>query len=102
MTTMLSLVEAGLGMAALPALASPGQPGPALTSPGKVHPLPVSVPLDGPVVTRYMGLLRRLRPQRPRCGRTLGSAGQHLHDFFPRWRSRGVQAHVRKNPECAH
>jgi DNA-binding transcriptional LysR family regulator len=64
-TTLLGLVEAGLGVAAVPAMAMPDQD----------HPLLVSVPLDGPVVTRHVGLIRR-------NGRTLAPAAQHLHDFF--------------------
>ena len=48
-TALLGLVEAGLGVAAVPAMAMPG----------KDHPVLVSVPLDGPVVTRRMGLIRR-------------------------------------------
>lgn len=64
-TTLLGLVEAGLGVAAVPAMAMPD----------KDHPLLVSVPLDGPVVTRHVGLIRR-------SGRTLAPAAQRLHDFF--------------------
>ncbi|MGV8825868.1 LysR family transcriptional regulator [Methylibium petroleiphilum] len=64
-TTMLGLVEAGLGVAAVPAMAMPGED----------HPLLVSVPLDTPVVTRRVGLIRR-------SGRTLAPAAQHLYDFF--------------------
>ncbi|MDP2007402.1 MAG: LysR family transcriptional regulator [Rubrivivax sp.] len=64
-TTLLGLVEAGLGVAAVPAMAMPGRD----------HPLLVSVPLDGPVVTRHVGLIRRR-------GRTLAPAAQQLHDFF--------------------
>lgn len=48
-TTMIGLVEAGLGVAAVPAMAMPK----------KGHPLLVSVPLTDPVVTRKMGLIRR-------------------------------------------
>lgn len=64
-TTLLGLVEAGLGVAAVPAMAMPG----------KGHPVLVSVPLDQPVVTRRMGLIRRR-------GRTLAPAAQQLYDFF--------------------
>ena len=64
-TTLLGLVEAGLGVAAVPAMAMPGSE----------HPLLVSVPLDGPVVTRRVGLIRRR-------GRTLAPAAQHLFDAF--------------------
>jgi DNA-binding transcriptional LysR family regulator len=64
-TTLLGLVEAGLGVAAVPAMAMPG----------KDHPLLVSVALDGPVVTRHVGLIRR-------SGRALAPAAKQLHDFF--------------------
>ena len=65
MTTMLGLVEAGLGVAAVPSLAMPGAD----------HPLLVSVPLVDPVVTRKVGLIRRK-------GRPLSPAAQQLYDFF--------------------
>jgi DNA-binding transcriptional LysR family regulator len=64
-TTLLGLVEAGLGVAAVPSMAMPG----------KDHPLLVSVPLGEPVVTRRVGLIRRR-------GRTLTPAAQQLFDFF--------------------
>jgi DNA-binding transcriptional LysR family regulator len=48
-TTMVGLVEAGLGVAALPSMAMPGAD----------HPLLVSVPLVDPVVTRKVGLIKR-------------------------------------------
>lgn len=64
-TTMLGLVEAGLGVAAVPSLAMPGAE----------HPLLVSVPLVDPVVTRKVGLIRRK-------GRPLSPAAQQLYDFF--------------------
>ena len=64
-TTMLGLVEAGLGVAAVPSLAMPGAD----------HPLLVSVPLVDPIVTRKVGLIRRK-------GRPLSSAAQQLYDFF--------------------
>ncbi|MBW8844251.1 MAG: hypothetical protein JF607_04680 [Burkholderiales bacterium] len=62
-TTMLGLVEAGLGIAAVPSLAMPG----------KDHPLLVSIPLNDPVVTRQVGLIRRK-------SRTLSPAAQQLYD----------------------
>ncbi len=68
-TTQLGLVEAGLGVAAVPSLAMPG----------KDHPLLVSVPLTDPVVTRRVGLIRRK-------GRTLSPAAQQLYDFFAEMR----------------
>ena len=64
-TTALGLVEAGLGVAAVPAMAMPQAD----------HPLLVSVPLVEPVVTRKMGLIRRRR-------RTLSAAAQQLFDLF--------------------
>jgi len=64
-TTMLGLVEAGLGVAAVPSMAMPGPD----------HPLLVSVPLVDPVVTRKMGLIRRR-------GRSLSPAAQRLYDLF--------------------
>ena len=64
-TTMIGLVEAGLGIAAVPALAMPAPD----------HPLLVSVPLVEPVVTRCIGLIRRK-------GRTLSPAAQQLYEFF--------------------
>ncbi len=79
-TTLLGLIEAGLGVAAVPALAMPDSD----------HPVLVSVPLDGPVVTRRVGLIRR-------AGRTLSPSAQHLFDFFaamaqPRSRQRSRTA----------
>lgn len=64
-TTALGLVEAGLGVAAVPSMALPG----------KDHPLLVGVPLVDPVVTRTIGLLRRR-------GRSLSPAAQQLYDLF--------------------
>lgn len=48
-TTMIGLVEAGLGVAVVPSMAMPG----------KDHPLLVSVPLTDPVVKRMVGLIKR-------------------------------------------
>src|SRR6478735_2615151 len=64
-TTTLGLVEAGLGVAAVPAMAMPAAD----------HPLLVSVPLVDPVVTRKVGLIRRR-------GRSLSPAAQQLYDLF--------------------
>jgi DNA-binding transcriptional LysR family regulator len=69
-TTLLGLVEAGLGVAAVPSLAMPG----------KDHPLLVGVPLEDPVVTRQVGLIRKR-------GRTLTPAAQQLYDFFAEMRA---------------
>ena len=70
-TTALGLVEAGLGVAAVPAMAMPG--------PG--HPLLVSVPLVEPAVTRKIGLIRRR-------GRSLSPAAQQLFDLFSELKER--------------
>lgn len=48
-TTMIGLVEAGLGVAVVPSMAMPGPD----------HPLLVSVPLQEPVVKRSVGLIKR-------------------------------------------
>lgn len=64
-TTTLGMVEAGLGVAAVPAMAMPEAD----------HPLLVSVPLVDPVVTRKVGLIRRR-------GRSLSPAAQQLYDLF--------------------
>ena len=47
-TTMIGMVESGLGVAAVPSLAMPAHD----------HSLLVSVPLEEPVVTRQVGLIR--------------------------------------------
>ena len=49
LSTSLGLVEAGLGVAALPQLAMPRDP----------HPVLVSRPLINPIITRTMGIIRR-------------------------------------------
>jgi DNA-binding transcriptional LysR family regulator len=64
-TTLLGLVEAGLGVAAVPAMAMPDAG----------HPVLVSVPLIDPVVTRKVGLIRRR-------GRSLPPAAQQLWDVL--------------------
>ena len=64
-TTMLGLVEAGLGVAAVPSMAMPGPD----------HPLLVSVPLSEPIITRKVGLIRRK-------GRSLTPAALQLYEFF--------------------
>jgi DNA-binding transcriptional LysR family regulator len=70
-TTALGLVEAGLGVAAVPAMAMPG----------KDHPILVSIPLVDPVVHRKVGLIRRR-------GRTLSPAAQQLYDLFEQMKGR--------------
>ena len=74
-TTMLGLVEAGLGVAAVPSLAMPGAD----------HPLLASVALVDPIVTRKVGLIRRK-------GRKLSPAAQQLYDFFIDMKSRPRRA----------
>ncbi len=64
-TTLLGLVEAGLGMAVVPALAMPAPD----------HPLLVSLTLTDPEVSRHIGLIRRQ-------GRSLSPAAQQLYDCF--------------------
>jgi len=64
-TTMLGLVEAGLGVAAVPSMAMPASD----------HPLLVSVALVDPVVTRKVGLIKRR-------ARSLSPAAQQLYDLF--------------------
>ena len=83
-TTMLGLVEAGLGVAAVPALAMPG----------KDHPLLVSVPLVDPVVTRRVGLIRRK-------GRSLSPAAQQLYEFFGEMKKAGAAAKTGMGKEKA-
>lgn len=63
-TTVLGLVEAGLGVAAVPAMAMPTGH----------HPLLVSVPLVAPEVRRKLGLIQRR-------GRNLAPAAQALYDL---------------------
>lgn len=61
-TTMLGLVEAGLGVAAVPSMAMPG----------RNHHILTSVPLVDPVVKRRVGIVRRR-------GRTLTPTAQEFH-----------------------
>ena len=62
--TLLGMVEAGLGVAAVPQLAAPGSG----------HPTMTTVALVDPVVTRQIGLIRRR-------GRSLSPAAQQLYDL---------------------
>lgn len=78
-TTMLGLVEAGLGVAAVPSIAMPGAD----------HPLLVSVPLLDPVVTRKIGLIRRK-------GRSLSPAAQQLYEFFSEMKTGRGKASARR------
>lgn len=61
-TSMLGLVEAGIGVAAVPSMAMPAPD----------HPVLTSVPLVEPVVTRRVGIVRRR-------GRPLTPAAQEFH-----------------------
>ncbi|MBS0452537.1 MAG: LysR family transcriptional regulator [Proteobacteria bacterium] len=81
-TTTLGMVEAGLGVAAVPSIAMPGAD----------HPLLVSVPLYDPVITRKIGLIRRK-------GRSLSPAAQQLYAFFSEMKAkRGRPASRRAEP----
>ncbi|TDM09430.1 MAG: LysR family transcriptional regulator [Ideonella sp. MAG2] len=87
-TSLLGMVEAGLGVAAVPSLAMPG----------KDHPLLVSVPLQDPVITRRVGLIRRK-------GRPLAPAAQQLWDLFASLpggpiATRNRNAAIRKRPSA--
>lgn len=73
--TLLGLVEAGLGVAAVPRLAMPGAD----------HPTLVSIALKDPVVTRRMGLIRR-------HGRSLSPAAQQLYSMFAALKKRRTKA----------
>ena len=69
LSTSLGLVEAGLGVAAVPRLAAPTGH----------HPVLVVRPLVEPVVTRIMGIIRR-------HGTTLSPAAQQFHQLLKeRW-----------------
>jgi DNA-binding transcriptional LysR family regulator len=74
-STLVGLVEAGLGVAAVPRLAMPAAD----------HPVLVSIPLVEPLITRTVGLIRRR-------GRSLSPAAQQLYDLLlasrPRYTSR--------------
>ncbi|TCW79665.1 LysR family transcriptional regulator [Burkholderia sp. SRS-46] len=82
-TTMLGLVEAGLGVAAVPSMAMPLP----------THPILTSVPLVDPVVTRRVGIVRRR-------GRALTPAAQEFLQYVmedrkpaaPRSRAAGARA----------
>jgi DNA-binding transcriptional LysR family regulator len=78
-TTMLGMVEAGLGVAAVPSIAMPGAD----------HPLLVSVPLVDPIVTRKIGLIRRK-------GRTLSPAAQQLYEFFSEMKAKRGKPSARR------
>ncbi|MET0186078.1 MAG: LysR family transcriptional regulator [Achromobacter sp.] len=69
-TTLLGMVEAGLGIAAVPRLAMPAHE----------HATLASVPLADPVITRQMGLIKRR-------GRSLSPAAQQLYDLLAEMRA---------------
>ncbi|HEU0199917.1 MAG TPA: LysR substrate-binding domain-containing protein, partial [Burkholderiaceae bacterium] len=83
-TTLLGMVEAGLGVAAVPSLAMPGPE----------HPLLVSVPLTEPAVKRRVGLIRRK-------GRSLSPAAQQLYQFFAEMKKRSGNMAKRKAEHSA-
>ena len=68
-TTLLGLVEAGLGVAAVPSLALPSQD----------HPVLASIALEEPVVSRTIGLIRRK-------GRSFTPAAERLYELLARTR----------------
>ena len=76
-STLVGLVEAGLGVAAVPRLAMPQSD----------HPMLVSIPLVEPTITRTVGLIRRR-------GRSLSPAAQQLYDLLlasrPRHKGRAL------------
>lgn len=78
-TTMIGLVEAGLGVAVAPSIAMPGAD----------HPLLVSVPLVAPSVRRKIGLIKRK-------GRALSPAAQQLYAFFGAIKARRGQPAERR------
>lgn len=71
-TTMLGLVEAGIGVAAVPSMAMPGRD----------HPVLTSVPLVEPAVKRRVGIVRRR-------GRPLTPAAQEFHKAIVEMRRGG-------------
>jgi len=72
-TSMLGLVEAGIGIAAVPSMAMPGRD----------HPVLTSVPLVEPVVKRRVGIVRRR-------GRQLTPAAQAFHSAIVEKRRGGA------------
>ncbi|MGF6758727.1 LysR family transcriptional regulator [Paraburkholderia sp. GAS42] len=82
-TTMLGLVEAGLGVAAVPSMAMPV----------REHPILTSVPLVDPVVTRRVGIVSRR-------GRQLTPAAQEFYrTIIDSKRSSGTGAVRKKAPK---
>jgi DNA-binding transcriptional LysR family regulator len=83
-STLLGLVEAGLGVAAVPQLAMPGSN----------HPLLVAVPLVEPTVERTLGIVRR-------HGRTLSPAALALYELVKQER-KAVRANRARSRPRAH
>ena len=83
-TTMLGLIEAGLGVAAVPSMAMPG----------KNHPILTSVPLVGPVVKRRVGIVRRR-------GRSLTPAAEEFHRTIVEMRRGAAAGGKKTNDEPA-
>lgn len=82
-TTVIGLVEAGLGVAAVPSMAMPT----------KDHPLLVSIPLINPVVTRKVGLIRRRN-------RDLSPAAQQFYNLCQSMRGMQAGNLVKKNKKA--
>lgn len=74
-STLVNLVEAGMGIAAVPRLAMPPDG----------HPTLVSVPLEKPTITRTIGLIRHVN-------RPLSPAAQQLYDQFVALKTKPGQA----------
>ncbi|MDE2120206.1 MAG: LysR family transcriptional regulator [Betaproteobacteria bacterium] len=83
-TTLLGLVEAGLGVAAVPSLAMPPYE----------HPLLMSIPLGEPQVTRRIGLIKRR-------GRQLSPEAQQLYEFVAARRPKPGAARTAKAGKAA-
>jgi DNA-binding transcriptional LysR family regulator len=64
-TTLLGLVEVGMGIAVVPSLAMPS----------KDHPVLASIPLYDPVVSRRIGLIKKR-------GRTLAPSAERLYGLL--------------------
>ena len=80
-TTMIGLVEAGLGVAVVPSMAMPAAD----------HPLLVSVPLVNPVVKRKMGLIKRRSS-------VLTPAAQQLYDLCAEMQVKSRQTTALETP----
>ncbi len=78
-TTTIGLVEAGLGVAVVPAMAMPGPN----------HPLLVSIPLVEPMVSRNVGLIKRRAS-------VLSPAAQQLYDMCSEFRPNEGMRKVQK------